>query len=133
MRSNPTIAPSRGFVRTGDQLFVTIDRGTNVRNHEGTLGHLTRDRWQSFKDDTTNWISSLISPSATFGPFEGDGTWIDDATGEEVDETSAVLGFTVGYTARVEDVESVLAGLAHLYDQDAIAWTSGPGNLVRQR
>jgi hypothetical protein len=81
--------------------------------------------WATFVADVADHVGALIIPQATFGPFYGSGEW------EGVTEESAVLSFIVGYTVRIEDLESVLANLCDLYSQDAIAWTSGPGNLAR--
>lgn len=120
MDSNPNaLIPGRGFVKGGDQLVVTI--GRNVGDEPMESG-----KWDTFVNDTLDQLSALLVPSAVFGPFFGTGEW------EGVTEESAMLSLTVGYTSRVEHVESILSTLADRYGQDAIAWQSGPSHLARR-
>lgn len=127
MDSNPNaLIPGRGFIKADDQIFVTI--GRNVSNGDpGPEGQMamTDGRWDTFVHDVADQLGALLKPSATFGPFYGTGEW------EGVTEESAVWSLTVGYTSRVEHVESILSTLARSYGQDAIAWTSAASHLAR--
>lgn len=121
MRANPndSLRPSRGFVKGGDQIFVTI--GRNVGTEPMSDHH-----WQKFQDLLADRLGALLLPTATFGPFYGRGEW------DGVTEESAVFSLTVGYTTQVEHVESVLGQLADLFEQDAIAYSTAPTVLVER-
>lgn len=119
MDSNPNASlPSfNGWVKSGELLTVTI--GRNVGDEPMSLA-----AWRDFQDTLVLHVTNVLKPSLQFGPFFGEGSW------QGVTEQSVVFTFVVGYTTSVDDVNSVLTGLAIRFGQDAIAYASGTARLA---
>jgi hypothetical protein len=121
MRANPNdlIYPPTpvDFVPAGSQVTVTIGRNVLRKPLGGA-------NWAAFQSDVKDRLSALLIPSAVFGPFIGRGEW------EGVSEESSVLILLSQYTTDRRNIDSILAGLAETYGQDAIAWSYGPNLLA---
>lgn len=106
------------FVNAGSNVTVTI--GRNIGDEP-----MSRDSWAQFRADVIDHLGALLKPAESF-VYHGQGEW------EGVTEDStAILLVATGYTARDTDVERILSVLADTYSQDAIAWSYGPGALVK--
>ena len=106
-------------VPVGSQVTVTIGRNT-------TRGKtLFRFEWEQFILDVKAALADQVEPTATFGPFTGEGVW----EGER--EESAVWILIAGRHASISHIDEVLAKVAAIYEQEAIAWSFGPNLLAK--
>lgn len=113
---NPTTDVDTSYIHVGDLVTVTI--GRNI----GDLP-MRHSEWLRFQDHV-RFVLRYDLEADIFGPFSGQGEW------NGVTEESVVHTGIARKTCNTERFGEILTGLAHVFNQDAIAWSFGAGRLA---
>ena len=113
----PTLSDSAdSHVPVGSLVTVTIGRNVGDRP-------MTNLAWSTFRANVRANLDRELG-GTTFGPFDGLGQW------DGLEEESTAFTHLSALPVSVKRLDNVLASLARLFEQDAIAWSYGQARLA---
>lgn len=115
---------------------LTITFGRSVNTGPSLLhptGELCAASWSDYRAFTRAACERHLDRPSVVLEATGEGTWVDEVTGETIAEESAVLVVLVPTLAGIDGLRARLVTLASAYRQDAIGVTVGTTDLVAGR